>query len=59
MKDMLVNFKARLMAIPAKLRPGLARNGRRIFKLTKRAYRRSLVGVVGLRTGLSEEGNGR
>lgn len=37
MKDMLVNFKARLMAIPAKLAPVLCRKTDRaeIFKLLK------------------------
>ena len=56
MKDMLVNFKARLMAIPAKLAPALCKKTDRaeIFKLLKEHIDEALQELSDFKTAFGE-----
>lgn len=60
MKDMLVNFKVRLMAIPAKLSPVVAKKTDRaeIFKLMKSQIDESLEELADFETVFGKEGEG-
>jgi hypothetical protein len=59
MKDMLVNFKARLMAIPAKLAPVLCKKTDRaeIFKLLKEHIDEALLELSDFNGTFGERGN--
>ena len=59
MKDMLVNFKARLMAIPAKLAPVLCKKTDRaeIFKLLKEHIDEALLELSDFNETFGERGN--
>lgn len=59
MKDMLVNFKTRLMAIPAKLSPVLVKKTDRaeIFKLIKAQVDEALNELSDYETAFGERGN--
>ncbi len=59
MKDMLVNFKSRLMSIPAKLSPVLAKKTDRaeIFKIIKAQIDEALCELSDFETVFGERGN--
>ena len=61
MKDMLVNFKSRLMAIPAKQAPILAKKSDRaeIFALLKEEIDEALLELSDFKTAFGEDGERR